>query len=295
MKAIKQFGFTPILGWSASRYDTFMACRRQYFYNYYAKYDKDHPKHKIDALKRMTSIPLETGNIVHDIIEVLLNRLVKTTEAIHMERFFDYIRRMTEDYCSKKVFMEVYYRELSSIDVDEIFRNAQTCLNNFLTGDRFEWLVKKAVPEKENWIIEPGGYGETRIDSMKAYCKVDFLFPLKDRVFILDWKTGKPNDAKHRKQLLGYASWASYHLSKKPAQIVPIIAYLRPDYVERELAFNEFDIQEFTIQVRKETDEMYAYCRDVQENIPEDKTEFVKTSNPNICAYCNFRELCNSD
>jgi len=292
MNPIKQFGFTSILGWSASRYDTFKACRRQYFYNYYAKYDKENPKHRIDVLKRMTSIPLETGNIVHDVIEVLLHRLVKTVGPIHMDHFQDYTRRMTEDYCSKKVFTEVYYRELSHIDIDEIFRKVQICLNNFLAGERFDWVVKKAIPEKENWIIEPGGYGETRIDGMKAYCKVDFLFPLEDNVFILDWKTGKPNETKHRKQLLGYASWASYHLSKTPSRIVPIIAYLQPAYLEKKLTFNEFDIQDFTIQVRKETDEMYAYCRNIPENIPKDKAEFVKTSNPNICAYCNFRELC---
>ena len=36
---LKQFEFTPILGWSASRYDTFKSCQRRYYYTYYAKYD----------------------------------------------------------------------------------------------------------------------------------------------------------------------------------------------------------------------------------------------------------------
>ena len=295
MHPIKQFGFTPILGWSASRYDTFSACKRQYFYHYYAKYDRDYPRQRIDTLKRMTTMPLETGNIVHDVMEVLLQRLLKTDEAIHIDRFHDYTRRRTEEYCAKKVFAEAYYGEMIHIDIEDIFNRVQTCLKNFLSGERFDWIMRKAIRTRENWIIEPGGYGETKIDGMKAYCKVDFLFPLENKIFILDWKTGKHKDKRHRKQLLGYASWASFHLSRNPSDIVPIVAYLQPTYHEKNLLFNEFDIQEFTVQVRKETDEMYAYCRNVPENIPRDKAEFMKTENRNICAYCNFRELCAGD
>ena len=295
MNSAKPFKFTSILGWSASRYDTFQACARQYFYTYYARYDKDYPRQRIDVLKRMTTIPLETGNIVHDVIEVLLQRLLKTEEAIDRERFADYTSRKATDYCRKKVFTEIYYHEISRIPLDDILERVRSCLDNLLSSERFEWLTQKAVQEKEDWIIEPGGYGETRIDGMKAYCKVDFLFPLDDKIFILDWKTGKPNEIRHRKQLLGYTSWAAFHLSKGASDIVPIIAYLQPTYFEQALVFNEFDVQEFAIQVRKETGEMYAYCKDVQENIPRDKAEFVMTTNTNICAFCNFRELCGRD
>ena len=37
MAEIKQFPFTPILGWSSTRYDMFSLCRRRYFYHYYGK------------------------------------------------------------------------------------------------------------------------------------------------------------------------------------------------------------------------------------------------------------------
>jgi hypothetical protein len=127
---------------------------------------------------------------------------------------------------------------------------------------------------------------------MKAYCKVDFLFPVGKKLYILDWKTGKADSMKHRKQLTGYGCWASYHFRRDPAGVVSIIAYLRPEYSEIELAIKKRDIKKFADHVRRETEEMYGYCRDVAENIPGPKTEFLLTDNTNVCRHCSYREFC---
>ena len=37
----EKFDYTPILGWSVTRYDKFLTCKRQYYYEYYGKYDPD--------------------------------------------------------------------------------------------------------------------------------------------------------------------------------------------------------------------------------------------------------------
>ncbi len=292
MKEIRKFDFTSILGWSISRYDTFQSCKRKYYYTYYAKYDSSLPRQKIDELKKMTSIPLEIGNIVHKTIEVFLKRLLKSEDEIDRKRFLDYVHRKTINLCNTKVFAEVYYNEIPKINIDEVFDKVKNCLNNFLNSERFIWVTKETVSNKENWLIEPDGYGETRIDKMKAYCKVDFLFPVDNKLFILDWKTGKPHEEKHRKQLIGYSTWASFHFSKDLTDIVSIIAYLQPTYSEIEIIVNEFDVQEFSLQIKKETEEMYLFCHNIEENIPKDKEEFTKTNNQNICNYCNFREFC---
>jgi len=292
MYTVRRFSFTPTLGWSLSRYDLFRSCKREYFYNYYAKYDDTHPRSEIDALKKMTSIPLEIGNIVHEVIETLLRRLKKTDEEINEKRFFDYAQRKTKEYCRAKVFSEIYYKEIKKVETDEIYGKVEICLKNFMESDRYDWLITEAVQNKENWIIEPGGYGEARIDEMKAYCKVDFLFPVNEKIIIMDWKTGKKDPQKHRKQLKGYSAWASYHFSKDPTDVIPIIAYMRPKYSEIEVVYNEFDLEEFATQVKKETEEMYSFCSNVEENIPKDKEKFIKTHNRAYCDYCNFRVLC---
>ncbi len=290
--SIKRFPYTPVLGWSVSRYDKFKTCKRQYYYDYYGKHDTEFTRKEIYKLKDLTSVPLEIGSIVHDVIRVLLNRLKKTAKAIDRDRFFDYAKRTATNYCQKKKFAEVYYKETETVDAVDVYTSVEGCLKNFLDNERYRWIFTEAVPKIDRWIIEPPGYGEARINNLKVYCKVDFLFPVGDTIYILDWKTGKPHAEKHRNQLLGYAAWASYHFDHDPAMIVPIIAYLQPVYKETVTEFNEFDIEEFSLQIEEQTLEMQNFCEDVEENIPKEKSEFPKTKIKRICDYCNYRELC---
>lgn len=291
MNPIKKFDFTPILGWSVSRYDTFTTCRRRYYYTYYAKFDPEYSADKINRLKKMTSIPLEVGNIVHDIIKVLLERLQKTDQQIDARRFYNYARKITEQYC-QKTFSEIYYNEINQLDIDEIYESVRLNLSNLLNSQRFMWLLQNAIKNKDQWVIEPPGYGQTVIKGLKAYCKVDFLFPVDDELYIMDWKTGKADQAKHSKQMIGYSAWAAFHFDHAPEKIRPIIAYLKPDYAEETLSVSQSDTDRFADIVENETREMYTYCANIEENIPKEKSLFEKTTVSIFCDYCNFRELC---
>ena len=288
---MKRFTFTPKLGWSVSRYNLFETCKRQYYYNYYAKYDPQYPAKKILALKNMTSIPLEIGNIVHDVNKTLLERLQKTAKAIDKARFFDYASKKTQEYVHAKTFQEVHYGQRKSVGPDDLFGSVRISLESFLNSDRFPWLIDRAVVKKDEWLIEPPGYGETRISGTKAYCKVDFLFPVEDQLFIIDWKTGKPDPTKHHRQMVGYTAWACYHFEKDPDKISPIVAYLHPGYKEIQIHVNASDIEAFARRVRKETAEMHGFCLNVQKNIPKDKALFTPKKS-RLCHYCNFKALC---
>ena len=292
MSPIKRFPFTPILGWSMSRYDMFSICKRKYFYHYYGKYDPDVPMRLIQELKELSAVPLATGIAVHTVIQVLLNRLMRASQDVDREQFFDFAYRRTKQLAESETFHEVYYREREAVAVDDLYPKVQACLENLLQSDRYRWLVEKAIETRDRWVIEPPGYGETRMDGLKAYFKVDFLFPIGDQLHILDWKTGKQDPEKHRKQLVGYSAWASYHFEVSAEKVVPTIAYLDPRYQEVEEVFNAFDLEHFAIQVRAETEEMQEYCRDVEQNIPVDKSEFALIDDPRICSHCEFRGLC---
>jgi hypothetical protein len=37
---------------------------------------------------------------------------------------------------------------------------------------------------------------------------------------------------------------------------------------------------------------MYAFCRDIEENLPLDKYLFPMTENLGVCRFCKFQELC---
>jgi len=91
---IKSFEFTPILGWSFSRYDTFTDCKRKYYYQYYGKFDTEIKRDKIEFLKGLTSIPIEIGTVSHDVIQSILERLLKSTEPIDSEKFEVYLKKI---------------------------------------------------------------------------------------------------------------------------------------------------------------------------------------------------------
>jgi len=292
MMELKRFDYTPILGWSMTRFNVFSICKRKYYYQYYAKYDPEFPRAMIDDLKELTTIPMESGAIAHDIIQVLLQRLAHTQDAVDTERLFEYALDITQGRCRARRFSEVYYHEREDVSLDDVFPRVQGSLENLLASDRFQWFCDPTIQDYENWLIEPPGFGETRIKGMKAYCKVDFLLPEGEELLIFDWKTGKQDADKHGAQLIGYAAWASFHFEIDPQAIRPIIVYLFPDYGEMELRFDAEDVVEFEQRVRAEREEMFGFCQDVEKNIPKEKSVFPKTSNRRICEYCNFRELC---
>ncbi len=289
------FEFTKILGWSVSRYNMFQTCKRQYYYNYYGKYDTEYPTSEINKLKNLTSIPLMRGTIVHHVLETLLKRLKVTEKNIDKNKFFQYAKKECRKKSNNLAFTEVYYGDQSSVSASELYEDVSTCLKNFIESDRFPWVMEEAVKYKDNWIIEPPNFGETRIDDIKAYTKFDFLTPLDDKVMIIDWKSGIPDENKDRKQLMGYTSWACYHLKKDPQKIVAVLSYLKPEYSETIIPMDDFDFRSFYRQVKKETYEMRDYCKNATENIPKEKEIFMKTSNEFLCQYCNFRDLCKGD
>lgn len=292
MKMPVSYAFTRILGWSVSRYETFSNCKRAYFYNYYAKFDNQIPLDEINYLKKLSSIPLEKGNIIHDVIRDALVRYTKTTIPIDKNRLFTHIYSMVKSYCNRKVFAEVYYGQLDKIELDEIYKEVKIAVVNFFKSNRLAWILEEAISNKSKWIIEPDGYGETRFGDLKAYCKVDFFFPLKNEYYILDWKSGRYSAEKHRKQMLAYSLWAKNSFNLEPNQINPILTFLLPDYREIGEPFTAEEMAEFYNTIESETQEMYAFCANVEENIPVSKENFSKTTNYFICSFCNYRKLC---
>lgn len=292
-RAVRQFGFTDALGWSYSRYATFQACKRQYFYEKYAKYDLEFDLLRIKTLSKLTTVPLEIGNISHKVLRTLLQRLQRSSDDIDLELFFDYAHREAYEIFRSKVFDEVYYGVREEIDFEnEIYEPVRMALQNFLQSERLGWLFEEALVTRSEWIIEPPGFGELRIDGLKAYCKVDFAFPIGDEIHIVDWKTGKEDFPKHLTQLRGYAYWAHFHFEKSYPLIETTIAHLLPDYRERTQRINEYDIEDFSSIVRAQTEDMYQFCGEPDLNIPLPKQEFQMTPHENFCKTCKFRELC---
>ena len=289
-----EYPFSSILGWSISRFEVFDKCKRQYFYQYYPKFVKDVPFYKMSKLKELTSAPLEVGNAVHDCMEALLTRLQKSDSEIDEEKFFRFADGKLREYFSKKTFIEIYYKQAEALDVQAASEKARACLDNFINGPCYSWIYMKAITSRTGWMIEPPGFGETRLDGMKAYCKMDFLFPVDGDVYILDWKTGAKDEAKHAAQLMGYAAAANSNFSVPWNHIFPKIVYLYPKYDELEIALGERELADFVKTIRAQTEQMHAFCADVEKNVPLDISKFAPGPSPGLCRNCKFQELCDT-
>ncbi|NLW30586.1 MAG: PD-(D/E)XK nuclease family protein [Fibrobacter sp.] len=287
----EQYQFSPILGWSISRYETFDKCKRQYFYSYYSKYVPDIPGYKISKLKELTSVPLETGNVVHDVLEAFLRRLQKSDTDIDEKRFFEYSRKLAQRYFSEKTFIEQYY-DNKTVEIEAAYEKIETCLRNFIQSPCYNWIFMAAIRERKNWMIEPPGFGETRLNGMKAYCKMDFLLPVDGDIHILDWKTGHRDEVKHKSQLMGYAAATNSNFGIEWNRICPKIVYLYPEFGELEIQFDSDQLQQFFNTIKDQTESMYSFCSNVEENRPLPIEKFEKNPSPSLCRQCRFQELC---
>jgi PD-(D/E)XK nuclease superfamily len=299
---LKKLPFETILGWSISRWNVFVKCKRQYYYQYYAaNFDKEFNQLEVKSLKSLTRIPLEIGNITHELVRDILLRLYKTPKPFDNDKFFDFVSTKSAEIVATKEFAEVYYRERDEIESNlDIFPKVLESLTNFCNSERFEWIIENGLKNKDKWIVDPREfYGDCWISKMKALCKVDFYTPCDEDHYVFDWKTGSeaklyPHDRydQHSRQLRGYAAWTNFQFEADYSHIKPIIAYLFPVYKEREITLNEHDIEEFGDSVKTQSEEMYGFCSNIENNLPKQKEIFEMTENLRVCQDCNFRKFC---
>ena len=292
MIQLKKYPYSEILGWSASRYDKFNTCQRQYYFEYYAKnYDNEIDKNHLLRLKALTSIPLEVGNIVHDIIQAILERLAKDSSSLNKEKLKSFSEKLALKYLTEKEFSEVFYNDFVEINKSEVIAKVLSYIDLLIDSDRFKWILDHDIPQSIDWLVEPEGFGETRINNIKAYCKVDFLFPVENKIYIVDWKTGKEDEFKQEKQLKGYTAFACDHFGKKAEDVLAILYFVK-ESKEKVFHFSNEEIVKFAESIKEQTEEMYSLNLNIEKNIPLSKSEFIKTSNLSNCKYCNFRDIC---
>ena len=289
--SVPAYPFSPQLGWSSTRSETFRTCRRRYFFQYYGRFDAEVPLAQIQRLKGLTSLPMLIGEAVHQVLAVLLRRLLRSAAAIDRPRFEAHVRQTISSLLADAELMEIYYAERSAPVLQELLDPVLLCLDQLLGAERFRWL-QQVLQGNPRYLIEPPGFGEARLQGMKIYAKVDCLVEVDGDAVILDWKSGRQDPAKHLRQLLGYAAWAEDHLRLPAERIRCVAAYLQPTYAEIDRRPSPADLQGLAAEVAAEIQQMQGLCRDPERNIPLDRSAFPLTDNPAYCRHCAFRQLC---
>ncbi|TVS07366.1 MAG: hypothetical protein EA413_01205 [Cyanobium sp. PLM2.Bin73] len=107
--SLRQYDYTPQLGWSSTRWETFRTCRRRYFFQYYGRYDREIPLAHIQRLKGLSSIAMTVGTAVHEVLARLLKRLLQSSAAIDAQRFWPYVEGVIGEELATTTLMEVHY------------------------------------------------------------------------------------------------------------------------------------------------------------------------------------------
>ena len=82
---------------------------------------------------------MEIGNVSHDVIQSVLERLLKSTAPIDAEKFVAHLKNIIRSRLEKN-FFETYYEELEKIELDQLLDKTSECFNNFLASKRFECI-----------------------------------------------------------------------------------------------------------------------------------------------------------
>jgi len=279
--------------WSLSRHDTFMTCKRKYYYSYYAASEDP----EIRRLKHLSALPLWAGSVVHDTLERLLKErdqvpgaaeqeaLVKAAVHESMLRDWQHSERGGEEF---RLFEHEYTQPIDQEDKKLVVTIVMRSLRNALRGPTLREAFELG---KERWLsVEE--LVDFDLDGTPVRLRMDLAFRDKDgHVVIVDWKTGRREGRFNETQLAGYALYALRRgWVQAPEELRTELAYLVvPKYVRRSVVAHTLThAQRF---IHKSAANMQALLADVAANQAR-LEDFPMIDRPQICRRCNYRRLC---
>ena len=302
------------VAWSCSRAQSFEECRRQYWYRYHLA-PQARSQTATDAarqayfLKQLTGPDAWAGSVVHRVIEQTLQhwrrgRAFERSDALRLafnmlEREYERSRHCRErprDRARETCLDRHYFDGPDAISPmlrDKLSELVSLCVRNFFGAplsqtirqlDRSQWLQ----PERFAAARLPAGEGE---EPILVIVRPDFAYREGDRLWILDWKTGKPNRYQEEAQVLCYALYAQEKWEMAIEQVMPAVVRLRPRF---QLEPFPHDPDRLTI-VRNYIRESHAAMTEL---LPDPAVDwapaelFPLTEEAGRCRWCVFREEC---
>jgi CRISPR/Cas system-associated exonuclease Cas4 (RecB family) len=285
--------------WSASRHDTFMSCKRRYYYSYYGSADDP----EIYRLKKLSALPLWAGSVVHDTIESFLRTHDQVPSAEEQEAFIrDVVHsgmltdwRVSEAWSAQAVpplpfrlFEHEYGIPVEQEDKRIAVNTVMRSLKHFFKS---ETLRRALEVGRERWLaledLVSFHVGETEV-----MVRMDLAYRDTDgRVVIVDWKTGRNEGRFNEVQIAGYALFAAEQgWVQQPEEISTELNYLViPKAVRRRVDGKR--IENARRFIEKSASNMKALLVDPLGNLAR-LEDFAMVERPSLCRRCNFRKLC---
>ncbi len=322
--------FKNRFSWSISRENTFHQCRRYYFFHYYFSWGgwrKSTPRPVREAykLKRLVSLPLWRGQLVHYIASKFLESLKKKGRVPEKEDVINYTLERFDtqlEFSRRKRYLTVpkkrgdrlnidwlalrdheYGREIDSSRLEDTRRECVNSIEGLYQSPLLEEILKT---DSDGWDIEDLDHAEFSRSftcrGVDIYARTDFTFPGVDGFFnIVDWKTFRndnhaPDTAGRDRtavQLGVYGYYASKMMRIEPGKIRLLKVNLLGNGKVREHLIENEDIKRFEEYIEKSIAELASVLvdGDIQRNQPRPIRYFPRIEN-GLCRYCNFYRLC---
>ena len=207
--------FKNTLSWSRTRISTLHHCKRQYYYQYYLKWDGwswDAPERRKVAyrLSKMSNLPLLVGSAVHDTIKVMLEQLREhgcvTEENPSLYARREILTRVWRDALADlwkrnpkrhPPMYEIYYgQQVPPERLKEMGAKVARCLDSFQASALFGEL---STEDPSRWRAVDPDFDQAlqvTVEGFPVWAIPDFARETADGVCeIWDWKTGRENPA----------------------------------------------------------------------------------------------------
>ncbi len=161
------------------------------------------------------------------------------------------------------------------------------CIRNFM--DTVLPRLASVRPEDEVRVERMESFD---LDGLTIYAIPDYVYQQDGAWHIHDWKAGRPR-SDHMKQLAVYGLWAHLKHGVAPENIRVYIEYLREGQVAMEVVTPAMldEARAFIVETSRDMAD-YLEDADPKKNQPRPKEEWDMTPDRNVCARCNFYELC---
>lgn len=290
--------------WSESRVKMLRECRRKYYLNYFQSWNgwlNSAPLEKKMAytLKKMSSIPMWTGSVIHDSIEagLRIKRSGGTPKLQDMEDaaiqalrkgWIDSTQKRWEACPSKALnLFEHYYKvEVPQEKVDGIKLKVLRCLRNLWKSEIWSQIMGLgtqdlvALEEFQSFTMKTGE---------RVSVKIDCGFKKSPLVKLLDWKTGKAS-AGVIDQLVTYGMYAlkmGWVKRLDDLRIVPVYLDTENGVRSEELSVT----MEMCARQASIIQQEYPLLMEA-DNLQGDINRFPVTDNQHACKFCNFKGIC---
>jgi len=279
--------------WSVSRHSTFAACKRRYYYSYYAASQDP----EIKRLKSLSALPLWAGSVVHETIESIL----KTHDALPSPEVQEAIVRqavhgqMASEWRESeagsrrfRLFEHEYDVPVEQEDKKIAVGTVRRSLRHFFASAT---LADALAVGREHW-LSLEDLASFHVDDAEVFLRMDLAFRRPDgRAVIVDWKTGRSESRFGAVQVAGYALFAAQRgWVKRPDEIETQLVYLAAPRTVSETVSGP-GLDRARAFIGKSVLEMQGLLRDPAANVAVEE-DFPRVDRPPVCRRCCFRRLC---